>query len=330
MALQIVIIGAGITGLSSAIALKKYLPDPKPIITIVETRSAPSTIGGAVNLTPKALRYLDHLGVLEVLHAEGAGAECRAIELFDLYTGSKTADLDFRGRDGDGIGKTGSKKYFAMRVMRKELQRALLKVMGEQEGCELLFGKDVVDIEESTDGVRVGFKGGQSIHGDVLLGCDGIHSCVRSLLIDKDRKPTYTKIATSMAVSNVRRENQLRWDATALISSRRGSFMASYFEKSRKQQYIAVVLETEEVNSREGWKVKGADQAEVKRQILERFDNKAIPELRQLVEDAGDWTLYPVYKLPHGGRWTAPGGRCILLGDAAHAVLVVDIPIEGA
>ncbi|KAF2171012.1 hypothetical protein M409DRAFT_18984 [Zasmidium cellare ATCC 36951] len=151
MALPIVIIGAGITGLSTAIALKRNLPDPKPTITIVEIRSAPSTIGGAVYLTPKALRYLDHLGVPETLRAEGAGAECKAIELFDLYTGKKTAEVDFRGRNGDWIGKAGSKKYFAMRVMRWQLQKALLKAVEDQEGCEVLFGKELVEIHESVN-----------------------------------------------------------------------------------------------------------------------------------------------------------------------------------
>lgn len=320
MPLRVVIIGAGITGLSSAIALNKYSPSPKPTITIVEIRSAPSTIGGAVNLTPKALRYLDHLGVLKILQDEGAGAECKSIELFDLYTGSKTAELDFKGRDGDGIGRKGSKKYFAMRIMRWQLQKALLQVAREQAGCEILFGKETVGIEESAEGVCVDFADGQKIRGDLLLGCDGIHSCVRGLLVDRERKPTYTGIATSMATSRVRQDKQLRWETTGLISSRRGSFMASYFERTQTQQYIAVVLETEAVSSREGWRVKGSDQAEVKRQILSRFDNEVMPELRELIEHAGDWTLYPVYSLPPGGRWISPGGKCILLGDAAHAV----------
>lgn len=320
MPLKIVIIGAGITGISSAIALNQYLPSPKAEVTVIEIRSAPSTIGGAVNLTPKALRYLDHLGVLEVLQADGAGAECKSIELFDLYTGNKTAEVDFRGRDGQGIGAEGSRKYFARRVMRWQLQRALLQVTKERAGCEVSFEEEVKTIEESIQGVSVGFANGRKIHADVVLGCDGIHSCVRDLLIDHERKPTYTGIATSMAVTKVRHDKQLRWQTTALVSSRRGSFMASYFETSRTQQYIAVVLETGEVGSREGWKVKGSDQADVRTHILERFENDALPELRELVDDAGQWTLYPVHSLPPAGRWTSPGGRCILLGDAAHAV----------
>ena len=40
--------------------------------------------------------------------------------------------------------------------------------------------------------------------------------------------------------------------------------------------------------------------------------------LDELIERTREWLLYPVYKLPPGGRWVK--GRTILLGDAAHAV----------
>ena len=122
MVLSISILGAGISGLTSALPLQKHLPAPKPDITTYELRDAPSTIGGAVNLTPKALRYLDHLG----LNARQLGVECKTIELFDLYTGAKYAEVDFQGQSGNGIGNDESKCFFSARVMRREVQQALL------------------------------------------------------------------------------------------------------------------------------------------------------------------------------------------------------------
>ena len=101
--------------------------------------------------------------------------------------------------------------------------------------------------------------------------------------------------------------------------------MSSYFEPTRTKQYIAAVMEVTEVASRDGWKLRGADQDGIKADIMERFKCDTMPELAALVEDAGEWTLYPSYALPPKGQWTskgAPGGgqSCILLGDAAHAV----------
>jgi 2-polyprenyl-6-methoxyphenol hydroxylase-like FAD-dependent oxidoreductase len=66
---NVVILGAGPCGLSTAIALSKLsalAPDlPALRITIIETRPELQTIGGTINMTPQAMRYLDHLGAGE-------------------------------------------------------------------------------------------------------------------------------------------------------------------------------------------------------------------------------------------------------------------------
>jgi salicylate hydroxylase len=320
--MQIIIMGAGVTGLTSALALWRHLPDPQLEITIIEIRPAPSNIGGAVNLTPKALRYLDYLGVFRSMVSKGAGAECKTIDIFDIYSGSKTSEVDFRGPEGDGIGKQQDKKFFARRVMRSQLQDALLEAVNTQRNTKIVWGKKVTKIEEPVhgNGVQLVFDDGNEIRGDVLLGCDGIHSGTRSLLVEPDRQPTYTGIAVVMATAKIRPDTQLHWQTTGLTSSRRGSFMASYFDEQRKDQYIAVVMEIAEVRDREGWKIRGSDQNAIKADILDRFKCSTMPELAELAEDAGEWTLYPTHKLPPHGKWTSLRERCILLGDAAHAV----------
>lgn len=319
--MHIIIMGAGITGLTTALALRKHIPDLKPRITIIEVRSAPSTIGGAVNLTPKALRYLDYLGVHDIIVSKDLGAECKTIELFDLYSAAKYSEVDFQGPEGRGIGREEGKKFFARRVMRWQLQEALLEAVSKQEAAEILWGKKVTKIEESSAGEGVTFEDGDRLEYDLLLGCDGIHSTTRTLLVEPNRQPTYTGVSVVMATSKIRPKTQLKWETTGLTSSRRGSFMASYFEPAKEEQYIAVVMEVAEVAGREGWKVRGADQNAIKADIMERFKYDTMPELAELVEDAGDWTLYPTYKLPPKGQWAgAPGESCILLGDAAHAV----------
>ena len=321
MPLHVIILGAGITGLTSALALHRFLPEPKPKITVYEIRATPSTIGGAVNLTPKALRYLDYLGVLDILKSKGQGAECKTIEIFDIYSGKKAAELDFRGPEGRGIGKEKGKEYFARRVMRSHLQQALLQVIEALDEIRVVFGKKVKQIQEvEGKSVELTFDDGDTVSGDLLLGCDGLHSAARSFLVESDRTPKYTGIAVAMVVAKVRSASQLRWHTTGLTRARRGSFMSSHFQENRAEQYIGVVTETIEVADREGWKVRGSDQAAIKADMLDRFKSASMPELEQLIEDAGDWTLYPVYALPSNGKWISPGGRCILLGDAAHAV----------
>ena len=328
MALNIVVLGSGIAGLSSALALSKNLPSPTPSITIYEVRDALSDIGGAVNLTPKALRYLDHLGVLDILHAKGLGAECKTIEIYDLYSGNKYAEVDFRGPYGNGIGKPGSKEYLAMRVMRCDLQAALLEAVKKQNGTRVVFGKKILRIEEreGAQAVQLTFQDGESTISDLLLGCDGIHSAARKLSVESDRTPKYTGITVVMSFPTLGPNVHLRWKTTALASSRRGSFMMSYYEQSRTKQYTTAVMETAEVANREGWKVKGSDQKAIKADILDRFSCHAMPELEELIGSSGDWTMYPVYALAPKGKWISEGSRVVLIGGSAHAVSTCMLP----
>jgi len=102
--LDVIILGGGIAGLTTALALTKYAPKGAvPRIRIFEIRPVPATIGGAVNLTPNALRLLDHLGALPVIRERNYGMTIDAIEIFDIYSG-KLAESSFRGPEGEGIG----------------------------------------------------------------------------------------------------------------------------------------------------------------------------------------------------------------------------------
>lgn len=170
MAQHILILGAGIAGLTTALALHKYLPNHKSKITIFEIRASPSTIGGAVNLTPKPLRYVDHLGVYDVFTSKELGAECQTIDIFDLSSGSKYAAVSFEGAEGKGVGKEGQKPFFSRRVMRREIQNAMLELVKSLEGVDVVFGTKVVQMQETDSLVQRHLKDGETRTGDCLLG----------------------------------------------------------------------------------------------------------------------------------------------------------------
>jgi 2-polyprenyl-6-methoxyphenol hydroxylase-like FAD-dependent oxidoreductase len=112
--MDILILGGGVAGLTSALALTKFAPPGQvPNIGLIEVSPEPRTRGGAVNLTPNALRLLDHLGALEIIKENRWGETINAMEVFNIYTG-KIAESSFRGPDGKGIGNPPYKVSFRL------------------------------------------------------------------------------------------------------------------------------------------------------------------------------------------------------------------------
>ena len=311
------VVGGGIAGLACALALARSLP-PTTRITVFELRQTPSTIGGTINVTPNALRYLDQLGVLSTIRNKGYGADLDGIEVFSHASGAKLTTIDFANTaGGNGIG-FGNPPYKALRIRRADLLDALIATVAEKENIEILFGKKAVGVDEVPEAVTVRFEDGSSSSADCLLGCDGIHSAIRAF-IEPARKPVYSGIAVVNGFTALDGVPSLPWKGTGMVSSRLGNFVASYYEASRKEQFVAAVIETPEVKSKEGWRAIGSDQEAVKADVKRRFGG-APPKLGldALIESTQDWDLYPVYKLPPRGQWATP--RVLLLGDAAHAV----------
>ncbi|KAL5364819.1 hypothetical protein BJX96DRAFT_179297 [Aspergillus floccosus] len=316
---HILIIGGGISGLASAIALAQQFASHKipPRITVYELRDVPSALGGPVNLTPKALRCLDMLGVLAELTQMRAGCEVDSIQLFSLRTGQELATIDYAGREGTGFGG-----YKGWRVKRYDLLRALLRVVERLESVTVQYGKKLVGVEEDAQEVRVRFEDGTSATGNIVLGCDGIHSAVRSVFVEPGRVPSYSGIVSAYGFVEAKTvlgtQGTPFFRDTALAMSRYGSTLATFCDHDREVIYVVLLMPAEAQASREGWKSMGHDQEMVRSEGLRRTQEAAIPDLVKMIEGVQDWTLYPVYILPPNGRWFTD--RVMLLGDAAHAM----------
>ncbi|KAH0845443.1 putative salicylate hydroxylase [Fonsecaea pedrosoi] len=312
--MNVVIVGAGIAGLASSLALTKWLPET-PHITVVEIRPQPSTIGGAVGLTPNALRCLHHLGVLPRVRAKSLGTGIDKIELFTIYTGAKLGEINFEGQNGGGVGQPAFK---GLRILRADLVESLTDTAKALDNVKLVYGHNPVQIVETENEVTVQLDDGSTLSADLLLGCDGIHSFVRTSLVDTERRQLYTGIAAVFGFAELEDGAKIPWKDTGLCQSQRGSLMTTYYEPTRKKQFVAAITETADVASREGWLARGAEQERIKQDIKSRFGGGALKFLDPIISATDHWTLYPVYQLAPRGNWCSK--HTILLGDAAHAM----------
>lgn len=166
------VIGAGPAGLAAAIQLKRKNGIS---CTVYEIHQEPTTLGGAIGIPSNGLRLLDRLGVYEPLFGLAANTvntvaySSKGIELGEI-------DLWYWARE-----KTG---YGFMRVMRTDLQNMMLDAV-LKEGIQIHYGKKMVSVEENDSEVIATFSDGTKDTADLLLGCDGIHSSVRTFVHHK-------------------------------------------------------------------------------------------------------------------------------------------------
>lgn len=313
--LEILILGGGIAGLTTALALTKFAPpDAVPNIRIFEIRPVPATIGGAVNLTPNALRLLDHLGALEIMTEKEMGMTINYLEVFDLYSG-KLAESDFRGPSGDGI---GNPPYKALRITRGAALKAVLAALEKHPNITLTCGKRTTDISETAKDITLQFDDGTSARGDLLVGCDGIHSVTRLKHVEPSRSAVYSGVSNAFSFAPVPEDIPVHFECTAINFARRGMLLTSFHDPQKSSIYVGALMQVEDIGSRDGWKAAGADADKIRDDIRERFKNSAIPCVPRLIDTAKDFYLWPVFTLSKGGKWATE--RTMLIGDAAHAM----------
>jgi salicylate hydroxylase len=156
--LNVVIVGAGIAGLSTAIALQRK----GHIITVLERHLACQALGGPVGLSSNATRVLIEYGMEEIMTKKNA--RLRNIIYQRRYDtgkilGSRTSDESLKAYG-----------YPLWALARYRLQETLAQVAKER-GVKIRFGCLVVAVD--LDKPAVTLKDGEILEADLIIGADG-------------------------------------------------------------------------------------------------------------------------------------------------------------
>jgi FAD-dependent urate hydroxylase len=178
------IIGGGIAGASAALALQRAGIEP----VIYEAHPAgdnqATAIGGYLILGSNGVDALRILG----------------IDAAALTVGYPTPGITLRSSSGKALGISRTSQSLPNPATSRTFRRIdLHQVLHEQtarKAVPIEYGKRLVCAERTAAGVRAIFDDGSEAVGDLLIGCDGLHSAVRTIIDPDAPAPTYAGIVT--------------------------------------------------------------------------------------------------------------------------------------
>ena len=296
---KVAIIGCGIAGPSLAIALKRAGIDT----TIYEKHDSPYDFG-LLTLTPNTFNALDILDVTDEV----------------LKSGYEVDGVNFYSSDGKMIGRVGStsemkKRYGSVSFMIKRMQlNKILCNKAESLGVKIERCKKLKNIENGKqDKIVVDFENETKTESDLLIGCDGIHSTTRSIVMPDFPKPTYTGTFLVGGIIDDSMQTMLTTD-TYHITNGKNLHFGNLIEKSGEKIWWTYVQRPDDSS---GNRTEKSWDREMKKILtLTRDDHDTVRKSIEMTREV--LISLPIYNIPHLPTWHK--GSVCLMGDAAHAI----------
>jgi 2-polyprenyl-6-methoxyphenol hydroxylase-like FAD-dependent oxidoreductase len=308
--MAVLIIGAGIAGLTTALSLHQVGVEAR----VFESVDTIEPLGVGINVLPHAVRELTELGLADRLSA----------------TAIPTAELAYYSKRGQLIwseprGLAAGYHWPQFSIHRGELQTILLDAVRERLGADhVLTGHHLVRWETGLSGVRASFvdrRGGFRVgeaEGELLIAADGIHSVARGILYPKEGAPIWNG---AILWRGVTRGKPFLTGRTMIMAGHEFQKFVSYPISGEAMERGEAVLnwiaerkfQPDHQWRREDWNRPGHLTDFLPQFSDWRFDWLDVPGLIRAAERCYE---YPMVDRNPLERWTF--GRVTLAGDAAH------------
>lgn len=291
---NVAIVGAGLGGLTCAIALRQYGIHAQ----IYEQAKELKAIGAGLTLFPNGLNVLQHLDpqLLDTLKA----------------TGSSTQKLTLKKSNGEIIATQPillSEKYGQpmLNIRWSRLQEILMSFLPSDI---IHINHHCKEFSQDENNVTLHFAENKTTQCDLLIGADGLHSVIRQHLI-QDSLPRYAGRLSWRGILPFEHTLLPPNEAILITATEGKNFLIVDIGEGYKF-WSAGMLSSEARLSETA--------AETKERVLTEFGNwgQPVPEIIQETP-ATDIIEKPIGDRPPIKTWSQ--GRVTLLGDAAHPMV---------
>lgn len=301
LTMNVVIVGAGIGGLTAALCLAKSGHD----VQLVEQAPEFMDIGAGIQCGANALCVMQYLGVLDRLVS--LGVTPNRVEFRDYQTGSNLHTMS--------LGKPYEDKYGApyLHLHRSDLHRVLLDAFLEPQANGLTLNAKVESYEETTNQVRINLSNGEQLDAELLIGADGINSKIRQQLLG-DSPAKFTGNVAWRGVVPVERLSEGWMDTVVSNFVGPKKHMVLYYLRQKRLANFVGVVENKTWTDN-SWHAK-APWEELNNDFKD-WHTTVTSIINAVDKDSCyRWALYDHQPF---SNWSSE--RVTLLGDAAHSSL---------
>lgn len=289
--MEIAIIGAGMGGLTTGIALKKF----GHRVTIYEQAEQILPVGAAISLWSNGVKCLNYLGLTE--QVAKLGGQMNDLAYIDGLNGEVMTQFSLAPL----IEEVGQRPY---PVSRAELQNMLMDAFGRQD---IQLGKRMVSIEDKGQHVEIGFQDGSTVSAALLIGADGTHSMTRQYVLGKQVERRYAGYVNWNGLVEISEDLAPAQQWTTFVGEgKRASLMP--VAEHRFYFFFDVPLPAGLENQRSEYKI-----------LLKQYFSGWCSQVQRLIDsiDEQKTNRVEIHDIEPFNQFYK--GRVVILGDAAHS-----------
>jgi salicylate hydroxylase len=295
------IVGAGIGGLTAALALQKRGIS----VRIYEQASQLGEIGAGLHVSPNGMKVLYELGLRNKI--EKIKFQPKAIAIRHYQSGEPFFENPF---DDNFLATFGAPFYG---FHRADLHTMLLTAVRENDATCIEVGMRLTELNETSSGVSLEFEDGKTRTSEILVGADGVHSTVRTLR-HPQLSAQYTGHVAYRGMVNVKDlSSDLIEPKMNLWAGPAAHVVAYYVRRGELLNYVALTEEDD-------WKTESWTTQADKATLAARFEDWN-DTVKALIDHTQNGQCYKWAILMRDPLASWSSVRTTLLGDAAHPMV---------